>query len=76
MNPVCELLTLSAVRLAAATMRTLPGLRGLGLGSIPALPSRSGALEREPVSASELKSANPCSAGHARGTLSDVHVVK
>lgn len=45
-NPVFELLTLSTVRLAVAIIRTWPGLRGLGLGSNPALPSRSDALER------------------------------
>lgn len=45
-NPVCELLTLSTVRLAVAIIQTWPGLRGLGLGSNSALPSRSDALER------------------------------
>lgn len=34
-NPVCELLTLSTVRLAVAIIRTWPGLRGAWLGVEP-----------------------------------------
>jgi len=45
-KPVCELLTPSTVGLAVAIIPTWPGLRGLGLGSNPALPSCSGALGR------------------------------
>lgn len=36
-NPLCELLTLSTVRLAVAIIWTWSGLRGLGLGSNAAL---------------------------------------